>query len=102
MNIEDTLSAINDDMDKREGVAMQAGSLNTCAIRAIVGPDQEVWVRNQILLAMRMALALHSEVVVRADHVTLEHGLHGIAEGAAIEIIHTLDMEPGYVNLKRR
>lgn len=67
--------------------------------REVVGPDQEVWVRDRVLTAMRMALALVSEKKVRADDPLLQAGLRGVAEGAAVEIIHTLDLEPGYVNL---
>lgn len=69
--------------------------------REIIGPDQEVWVRDRILTAMRMALALASQKNVRADDPLFQAGLRGVAEGAAVEIIHTLDLEPGYVNLPR-
>jgi hypothetical protein len=91
MSMEDTLSAINEKFQSQGQ-----------SPRPVVGPDQEVWVRNQVLLAMRMAIALHLEADVRADEPAFQHGLYGVAEGAAIEIIHTLDLEPGYVNLKRR
>jgi hypothetical protein len=96
MSMENTLSAIN------EKSQPSAGNVLGRDPRPVVGPDQEVWIRNQVLLAMRMAIALHIEADVRADEAALTHGLYGIAEGAAIEIIHTLNMEPGYVNLKKR
>jgi hypothetical protein len=67
----------------------------------VINADQEVWVRDRILTAMRMALALQAQKGVRADDVLLQSGLRGIAEGAAVEVIHTLDLELGYVNLHK-
>jgi hypothetical protein len=59
----------------------------------VAGADNEVWVRNQILTAMRMAVALKEEIRVTADTSSFEHGLRGIAEGAAIEILGTLGFD---------
>ena len=56
----------------------------------VAGPDREVWVRNQVLVAMRMALALSHAKTVRADEDAFEGGLLGVAEGASIEILRTL------------
>jgi hypothetical protein len=38
---------------------------------------------------------------VRADQPVLDCAIDGIANGAAIEIIHSLDMEPEYTNLRK-
>ena len=63
--------------------------------------DQEVWVKQCILTAMRMAIRLDRETRVRADEHCRDAGLEGIANGAAVEIGFTLGIEPGFVNLRR-
>ena len=97
MSMEDVLSAINEEHQQNPAAANASRSP-----RPVVGPDQEVWIRNQVLLAMRMAIALQEAVQVRADQEAFEHGMAGVAEGTAIEIIHTLDMEPSFLNLRRK
>ena len=67
----------------------------------IVGPDQEVWIKNQILTAISAAILVGQARRVRADMPIVSSAIDGIANGAAVEIIHTLDMEPGYVNLRK-
>ena len=62
--------------------------------------DQEVWVQNQIKLAMRMAIAMKKETRVDADRDALRYGMEGVAEGVAREIIHTLGMRPEYTNIR--
>jgi hypothetical protein len=70
--------------------------------RPEAGPDREVWVRDQIMTAMRMALSLKSEVRVRAEAGAFEHGMRGIAEGATIEILGQLGFDlHKLVNLRR-
>lgn len=56
----------------------------------VAGADREVWVRNQVLTAMEMALALRAKRTVRADEDAFQGGLHGVAEGASIEILRIL------------
>jgi len=76
---------------------------NSCqAPQPIAGADREVWVRNQVLTAMEMALALRKQRQVRADEDAFQGGLHGVAEGAAIEILRTLGFSThNLVNLRR-
>jgi len=66
-----------------------------------VNCDLECWVQARIRTAVRMALAVKSERFVRADDDILECALDGIVNGAAVEIIHTLGMEPEWVNLRK-
>lgn len=68
----------------------------------VVTCDQEVWVMNQIRLAMRMALAMKKETNARADRDALEYGMDGVAEGVAHEIIYVLGMKPEYTNIRNR
>lgn len=70
--------------------------------RPEAGPDREVWVRNQVMTAIRMALALQSAKGVRADTSAFEHGLRGIAEGVTVEILGTLGFDlHKLVNIRR-
>lgn len=71
--------------------------------RPEVGPDREVWVRNQVLTAIRMGLALHQNINVRADQTAYEEGVYGVALGATIEILDTLGFDVNkLVNIKKR
>ena len=64
---------------------------------------------NEVLeVAKRLREALDIERVTRkfydefrAQHVAFIELIDGIANGAAREIIHTLDMEPEYTNLRK-
>lgn len=68
----------------------------------VAGPDREVWVRNQVLTAMEMALALRAQRQVRADEDAFQGGLHGVAEGASIEILRILGFSThNLINLRR-
>jgi len=67
----------------------------------LANPDQEVWVKQRILTAIHMALAVRRERRVQADGAIYANAIDGIAEGAAIEVIQTLGLKPGFVNLKR-
>lgn len=69
--------------------------------RERVNADQEVWIKQQVLTAIRTARAVERACRVRADQPILDCAIDGIANGAAVEIIHTLDMEPEYTNLRK-
>ncbi len=62
-------------------------------VRPVAGPDREVWVRDQVVNAIRMALALQAQRGVRANTSAFEHGIRGIAEGATVEILGTLGFD---------
>ncbi len=66
-----------------------------------VGPDQECWVHERIMTALRMVLAISREKRVCADKTILDSALDGIANGAAVEVIGHLGLRPGYRNLRR-
>lgn len=68
--------------------------------RAKVGCDQEVWLRDRILTAMSMAVALRRFRRVEADTPALNSGMVGIAEGTVIEIIGMLGMDCDFVNIR--
>jgi hypothetical protein len=78
-----------------------AGQQRCCTQRAKVNADQEVWIKQQVLTAIRAARAVEKACWVRADQPVLDCAIDGIANGAAIEIIHSLDMEPEYTNLRK-
>ena len=63
--------------------------------------DTEVWVKARVLSAMRMALAIKKEQRVSADEVVFRSAFDGIANGAAVAVIHLLGREPSYVNLRK-
>ena len=65
-----------------------------------VNPDQECWVKDRIMTAIRMSNSVRREAGVRADDAALQSALDGIANGTAVEIIRTLGMEPEFVNLR--
>jgi len=67
----------------------------------IVGPDQECWVKDRIVTAINASLLLERAGEVRADEDIIASGIEGVANGATVEIIRTLGMEPGFVNLRR-
>lgn len=69
--------------------------------RPIVNCDQEVWVKDRIKTAIKMAEKVLGATYVRADKEAALHALEGIVEGTAIEIIRTLCMEPCFVNLRK-
>jgi hypothetical protein len=80
-------------------IQMEAAQ-NAAPQRPVANCDQEAWVQDRILTAMKMAISLHKERRVGADLHALDYGLRGIAEGTAIEVIRTLGMEPEGVNLR--
>ncbi len=87
--------------ENSEAGAGLAAATGSALLRQTVNCDRECWVKDRILTAMRMALAVKREQRVRADDDLTDCALEGIANGAAVEIIHTLGMEPEYVNLDR-
>ncbi len=58
-------------------------------------------VKARIKTAVRAALFLSWAQEVRADQDIVMCGIDGIANGAAVEIIRTLGMDPSYVNLRK-
>lgn len=64
-------------------------------------PDQEVWVRNAVYTAIKMALSLNSHNLVRASAILADCAIRGIVVGTTIEILDILGKRPrnGYVNL---
>jgi hypothetical protein len=65
-----------------------------------VGPDQESWVKQRIETAIQMGIAAYRATHVRADAPALSSAINGIANGVAVEVIRTLGLKPGYVNLR--
>ena len=62
--------------------------------------DQEVWVKNQVMAAIRMARRVESSRRVGADNPALACAIDGIANGAAVEIVHILGKKNIYTNLQ--
>lgn len=73
-----------------QGGIYGAGYAKGPGTKPVAGPDAEVWVRNQVLDAMKMAIALQGQYQVRAQEEALLGGCRGIAEGAAVEILSIL------------
>ena len=67
--------------------------------RQVVGPDQEVWVRQRLYTMLQMAFDLQRGRSVAADDPAFQSGINGLINGTAVEVIHTLGMRPGYENL---
>lgn len=65
-----------------------------------VNADQECWIKDRIRDAIRMALVLERNKGPQANEHAYNMALDGIIEGQAIEIIHTLGLDPLYVNLR--
>lgn len=68
---------------------------------AIVGCDQEAWIKARILTAMRMAVNLRHEQNVRDEEAIYECGIEGIANGCAVTVIRILRMQPEFMNLRK-
>ena len=88
---------------KKSNTAQRQGQDEALAANTMptVDCDREVWVKERIRTAMNMALAVQKCAKVRAEELTLESALEGIANGCAVEVIHTLGMRPGYKNLRK-
>ncbi len=83
------------------GEQRNEGQEEVCVQTTLVDGDQEVWVRNTILTAMRAALLVNQCRTVRADEEILSGAFDGIANGAAVEVLNTLGLKPSYTNLRR-
>lgn len=104
MDITECGQGINRDHDEREAQAALAASNcsgNSASPRPTVDRDRECWVQANIRTAIRMALAVKEQKCTRADQDVFECALDGIVNGAAVEIIHILGMEPEWVNLRK-
>jgi hypothetical protein len=84
--------------DKQQQVGGQG---NTADPLPEAGPDREVWVRNQIFTAMRMALAVKFSVECGADETAFLGAIDGIANGVTVEILQTLGFSRDFINLRR-
>lgn len=73
---------------------------NSLYKRKSVNADQESWVKARIKTAIKMGIKLHQEKLVGADEPLFQSGIDGIVNGAAVEIIDTLNMNNIYVNLR--
>jgi hypothetical protein len=86
-------------------VVQAASTQNECQTAYVPPPkvsaDQESWVKARIKTVVRAALLLSRAQEVRADQDIVICGIDGIANGAAVEIIRTLGMDPSYVNLRK-
>ena len=80
-------------MDKQN---QQIESVNQ---RIKVNADQEIWVRDRIRDAIRMARAVQENKGVAANEYACNMALRGIIDGQAIEIIKCLGLKPAYINL---
>lgn len=76
-------------------------NVGAAAPREVANPDMEALVKARLKTAIEMALAVKLRRTVSADDTIYECAISGIINGAAIEIIRTLRLEPGYVNIQR-
>lgn len=89
--------------DRQTEIAAHGGTSEACCSalpRPVVDCDREAGVKDRIAGAIALALAVVRTQRVRADEHAVACALDGIANGAAVEIIHTLGMQPGFVNLR--
>lgn len=85
---------------KKDAEAGQPVSMGQ-AIERKLDCDREAWLKDRILTAMRMAIAVRNQKRVDADSSTYESALEGISNGAAIEISHQIfGQTPEYINLR--
>ena len=66
-----------------------------------VGCDQECWVTDRLYTMVRMVKAIERQRKVAADDRLINGAIHGLVNGAEVEIIDTLGLRPSYVNLQR-
>lgn len=67
--------------------------------KPLAGCDHEADISHRIFKAMRMAIAVNKLATVRADEHLLWHGLHGIAEGCAREVLQSLGYRLEHINI---
>jgi len=73
----------------------------TSKLHRYVSVDQELWIKDRIRTAIKMSLELNKLQRVGADEPAFSHGINGIINGTAIELIRTCGLEPMFVNLQR-
>ena len=76
-------------------------TVNSARIVGVASPDSEVWVSDRIRSAIRMARAVADTAGPRADDGMVDEAIEGIINAASVEVIRSLFMEPGFVNLSR-
>lgn len=79
----------------------QIPQANSQSVRKVATCDQEAWVKARIETAIKMGISARALKTCGADEVILNSAIEGIVNGASVEIIHTLGMEPEYTNLRR-
>ena len=67
--------------------------------RQKVNCDQEAWLKNSLKAAIFMAFSIRSRA---PDGPLFEEAIDGLINGAAIEIIDDLGLEPSYSNIRAR
>lgn len=77
-------------------------SANSRDSKKIATADQESWIIARIHTAIDMSIRLIRAKKVGADDLLMQHGINGIINGAAVEIIKHLDMEPEYTALRTK
>jgi len=63
--------------------------------------DQEAVLKDRIRTVIDMVLAINKRKYVGADEPIANGAIEGLVNGAAIEIIRTLGMEPAFINLRQ-
>jgi hypothetical protein len=80
-----------DNPDKVESPYVKSGVV-TC--------DEEVWIQDRILTAVRQIKALERAKHVGADERSTDDGIEGVVNGTAIEIINHLGLQTEGENLR--
>ena len=93
-----------DDADGRpEFEDMSACCESAAPVRPKANADQEAWVQGRLrgFAALVATLVRQRSGSVAANEPMFAAALEGAIQGAAVELIHTLGMEPEYANLRR-
>lgn len=85
---------------EKEGEMMD-NTCNDLRPRRTATCDEECWVRDRILTAIKAGIALRGKMNVRADEPIERYGLMGLAEGCAVEVLHSLGMGLEHINIKK-
>lgn len=77
---------------------------NSRLIHQNVSADSEAWLLGRLteLVLLTQNLSKMRDDSVAASHPMIDGALLGAVNGVAIEIIHTLDMEPEYANIRKQ
>ena len=78
----------------------ESSGCSTSNPRPVASADQEVWVVERILAAVRMSIGLAKGVRVGADEVAMRYAIHGVATGVAVEIMDTLGLDCPFINIR--